>query len=86
MGTLVKPGKLSPPREALLEGRGASRIRVRPRRSSARPPAFTRLEDLRAQNRWIAPSLGIALERFAVAFPPGIDLTTLANSAFLCKS
>jgi excisionase family DNA binding protein len=65
-------------REALLEGRRASRTRVRPRRSSARPTAFTRLEDLRVQNRWIAPSPGIALERFAVDFPPGIDLTTLA--------
>ena len=64
-------------REA-LEALGISQTRVGPRRLAAGSFAFTRLDDLLAQNRWIAPSPDLVLERLAVDFLPGIDLTTLA--------
>jgi excisionase family DNA binding protein len=42
------------------------------------PFAVTRLDDLRASEQWITPPTDLALERFAVRLPPGVDIATLA--------
>ncbi len=64
-------------REA-LQPQGTAQARLRPRRPRGQRPAFTRLEDVLAQDRWPAPSSDLTLERFAVQIPRAADLTALA--------
>ena len=51
---------------------------VAPSSSAASRVAFTMLDDLLAQGRWLAAAPALSLKRFAVQFPPGADLTVLA--------
>ena len=51
---------------------------VAPPPSAAGRAAFTMLDDLLAQGRWLAAPRALSLKRFAVRFPPGADLTALA--------
>ena len=39
---------------------------------------FTLLDELLAQNQWTSPPPDLTLDRFAVDFPKGADLKTLA--------
>lgn len=64
-------------REA-LQPQGTARARLRPRPARPRRPAFTRFEDVLAQDRWPAPVPNLTLERFAVHIPRGADLAALA--------
>lgn len=61
-----------------LDAQGTFRTRVRSGRPPAGPFAFTKLEDLLAENRWTTPSPDLVLDRFTVEFPPATDLRDLA--------
>lgn len=63
---------------AALEARGVPQPRISRVPPRAGRLCFTRLEDLMAQDRWVAPPPDLTLERFALNLPPGIDLTRLA--------
>lgn len=51
---------------------------VAPPPSAVGRAAFTMLDDLLAQGRWLAAPRTLSLKRFAVRFPLGADLTALA--------
>jgi len=63
---------------ASLSAQGTVQARRRAKRLPAGRLVFTRLEDLRARGHWTTPPPDLVLERFGVAFPPAVDLTTLA--------
>jgi excisionase family DNA binding protein len=61
-----------------LQAQTTSLTLVRPTAPTGDQAAVTMLDELLAQGRWLTPPRALSLKRFAVRFPSGVDLTTLA--------